>query len=120
MEELNGIQVTKRLRHNRLQYVRIYDERDIEDEGFNFYVYCYETGLLIGCAMGEHFLAITEHVADFLERTGQITFEEDERWFPHSREISEDLVFKIDDFIMHDLKLYGSDGGYDCHAICFP
>jgi hypothetical protein len=113
-----NIQETKRIRNN-LQYVRVYDEREIEEWTFYYYVYCYETGLLIGCSMGEHFLAIPEHIADLLERKGLRTFEEGEHWNVWLNEFSEEEIQMLDYFIRDDLKVFGSDCERDLYDVSF-
>ena len=114
-----NIYETKRRRTADLDYIHIYDEREIENVDFEYGVYCYETGLLIVCSMGDHFLAIKEHIADLLERKGLRTFEENESWFCAYEDFNCDEIEMLDSFIRDELAIYGTSFQRDFADVAF-
>lgn len=103
-----GLPVTKRVRRNELQYVRINDSKELENFGDISYVYCLKSQILITCEFGGHWEAMQEHLCDFLEANGWFVFPDGEPDIFLAGDISHlsaDIINQCERFLADDLVL---------------
>lgn len=110
-----NIQAVKRKRQSQFNYVFMPTLEEAIESEYTSFVYCYETKLLVSCGTGMHYQAIQEHLLDFLERNGLRAFGEPIPYPMDAEEFkfTEDEIRLMDDFIVTQLYLHGTDREYD-------
>jgi len=102
-----GLPVTKRLRRQNLEYLRLYDERELKEFEDKCYAYCPESGILIICDFGRHWEAMQEHLADFVEERGWVIADEGDEYIAREASVLTDAqLSECERFLLNDLVLY--------------